>query len=204
MNKLLSFLFLLIPSLATNAATLVIDNGVLTGAQNIDVGGTFYDVEFKDNGDLYDIFGSSPAWDVQSYYEALAFSRGLMEQVFLDGAQGAFDSNPSLIAGCEATTTSACIAVTPFRFSQFGQEINNANLFFASQAINYNSAFDSAGVSPTIDGFRNTAMSATTPFTDYSGGVFADWSPSAAVPLPATAWLFVSALIGLAGIKRKK
>jgi hypothetical protein len=31
-----------------------------------------------------------------------------------------------------------------------------------------------------------------------------NWSPASPVPVPAAAWLFGSALISLAGIKRKK
>ena len=200
----LVFLTATVMTQATSAAILnVSGSGILTGAQNVTVGTTLYDVEFRDNGDVYDIFGDPPAWDVHNYNTALIFSMALMQQVFLDGPQGAFDSDPSLIAGCESTTTNACIAATPFRLSQFGQEILSSNSIFASQAINYTIALDSAGVPPTIDGFRNTAVPSLVSFATFSGGVFADWSPSA-VPIPAAVWLFGSGLLGLIGVARRK
>ena len=200
-----SLVFLITALMTQNASAVVLNvngSGILTGAQNVDVAGVLYDVEFQDNGSFSDIFSVPPAYDVLDSNSALIFSMALMQQVFLDDPQGAFDSDPSLIRGCESTTTNACIAVTPFKFSEFGLQAT-IGLFFASQAINYNSVLDSAGNPPLVDGFRNTAMSATTSFTSFSGGVLADWTPSA-VPIPATMWLFGSGLLGLIGMARRK
>ena len=62
---------------ATSAAILNVNgDGILTGAQNVTVGVTLYDVEFRDNGDFYDIFGSKTALDADNSNTALIFFHG--------------------------------------------------------------------------------------------------------------------------------
>ena len=48
--------------------------------------------------------------------DAVAASQALLDQVFLDTAQGEFDSDPGLTFGCINTTFGVCAASTPFGF----------------------------------------------------------------------------------------
>jgi hypothetical protein len=103
--------------MAAQAVTLQIDgNGILTGATNVDVGGTLYKVLFVD-GTCAAVFtgcysGSDFAFTSES--AAQIASQALLAQVFLDGAQGVFDSVPHLTFGCPLPFF--CLALTPYGF----------------------------------------------------------------------------------------
>ena len=89
------------------AAILQIDGGGnLTGAHEVDVGGTLYDVAFLD-GTFDSVFGVS-GLDATTLAEAAAFSDALLAHVFV----GMFDSMPSLTVGCEEPTL--CRTLTPY------------------------------------------------------------------------------------------
>jgi hypothetical protein len=107
------------------SALLVVSGGILTGAKGVDVGGTLYDVEFMD-GTCVALFNGcdNPATDFTftTQADALAASQALLDQVFLDGGQGNFDSTPSLTVGCLVNDdATGCLALTPFALSQYTQ-----------------------------------------------------------------------------------
>ena len=103
-----TFLFLVfLCPVAANAATLVVDNGKLVGAQGVSVNGQLLDVSFID-GSCVDVFSGGDNVNNDFFFStkagAAAASLALMDQVFLDTGGGEqFDSSPQLTAGCSSS-----------------------------------------------------------------------------------------------------
>ena len=92
---------------------LVNGSGVLTGAQNVRVGGTLYDVMFVD-GTCIDVFGGCDTgsdFTFATFEDAAAAANALLGQVFVDAPVGNFDGHPELTLGC--TDPSQCFAAIP-------------------------------------------------------------------------------------------
>lgn len=101
---------LLVTTAPAGAATLIVDsNGILTGATGVNVNGSLFDVQFFD-----DILLDNPSVDAVF---ANAAGQALLSQVFVDGAQGNFDSNPGLTAGCAPVSGSLCETIIPYGVS---------------------------------------------------------------------------------------
>jgi hypothetical protein len=103
-----------IPGTASAAPTLQVDtNGKLTGASNVDVSGTLYDVQFK-GGTCAAVFGvcNRAHFTFNSQVAADAAALALLNTVFIDGTAGQFDSFPDLTLGC--VSIALCEAVTPY------------------------------------------------------------------------------------------
>ena len=88
----------------------------LVGANGVNVGGTLYDVEFRNApGDscigLFTGCDQPTDFVFQTESLARAASQALLDQVFTDSALGNFDSEPALTQGC--TNSSLCAAATP-------------------------------------------------------------------------------------------
>lgn len=96
-----------------SAAVLTVHDGILTGATNVSIGGDFYDVQFVD-GSCNSLFNgcNASAFTFTTEATAMAASRALLDQVFVDGPAGNFDSVTNKIAGC--TYAGRCIAIVPF------------------------------------------------------------------------------------------
>ncbi len=162
---------------ATSQATVIFNvnaTGQLVGAQNVDVGGTLYDVAFVD-GTCIDLFtGCDDLSDFDFNTEADAFAAGqaLLDQVFVDNITGQWDSEPETIFGC--LDPSECQTVLPFGFADF------SSAFFRHIAtLN----FDNLG--GTLDGPENDNVALDTSL--FPSGNFSRFSPaSTAVPGPAT------------------
>jgi hypothetical protein len=90
-----------------NAATLIVDDqGILTGAEGVEVDGKFYDVSLvPENCDgAYD--GCQEGnFDFTTAVEAELATQALLDQVFIDGPQGNFDTNFNRTIGCERNTS---------------------------------------------------------------------------------------------------
>jgi hypothetical protein len=123
-----------------NAATLLVNgSGILTGATDVNVGGTLYDVEFVDGTcvALFDGCDSANDFDFSTEADALAASQALLDQVFVNTAQGSFDSDPSLTFGCSST----CFASTPFGLGDlFGQLVVRSGVA-ENQSVGFDVAF---------------------------------------------------------------
>jgi hypothetical protein len=108
-------------------------DGELVGAFNVGVGGTLYDVEFVDEDCITAFGGCDEASDFtfNTADDATLASEALFAQVFIDGPEGAFDTNPALTAGC--TDPYVCGVFTPY-----GSNFTSGIIFdvFVSNAVN--------------------------------------------------------------------
>lgn len=89
---------------SANAATLIVNSsGILTGATGVTVGTKKYNVAFKD-GTCAQVYGKceTSSFDFTTIEDGFAASVALLDQVFIDGPSGRFDSNPGLTLGCES------------------------------------------------------------------------------------------------------
>jgi hypothetical protein len=77
---------------ASAQVTWTTHNDQVTGAKNVSVGGSFYDVSF---GDTY-----VPIPSFVDFNFAQLASQALVDQVFVSGAPLSLDANPYVIAGC--------------------------------------------------------------------------------------------------------
>ncbi len=87
---------------------LTISNGQLTGARNVEANGTLYDVSFREGSciSLFNGCNSPNDFIFSSRSTSRGFLTALQNQVFVNTAQGAFDSNPGLTAGCSGANCS--------------------------------------------------------------------------------------------------
>lgn len=149
---------------------LQVDNGILTGATGVDVGGTLYDVTFLDGTCIALFNGCDQSTDFvfqPSSILADQASEALFTQVFLDGPQGNFDTSPFLTRGC--TDPNQCAVFTPF-------------FLVDSSDVRVSAAFNND--LEAADGFlAGGAFNPATDTTNANGIVYAVWSPTA-VPIP--------------------
>ena len=186
-------IFTLVFPLTSHAATLIVDgaSGELLGAEDVDVGGVLYDVDFLDGTciALFDGCDASDDFAFTTQAAAEAAATALQSQVFIDGPDGNFDAMPTLTAGCEAPF--GCIVHTPFAVSIGNNIVNTIGYVNIAAPGGFQSAnqlnrdLDLAGV---------------------ASDVYASWGLSeiAPVPLPATGWLILSGLAGLFFAKRRR
>lgn len=179
---------------ASAAPVLQIENGILIGAKNIDVDGKKYDVIFTDGfcGDLFSGC-AGPGAPLTTYNSSLAayharLDQALLDQVFVDGPLGLFDSHPELTRGCSLTTE--CSALTPD--SIFSGTALNFSLAANRSAIENSLPGDYVGMTP----FPNSYDFATIP--SYTFAVFSE-VVNATVPEPVSLWIFALGLAALAG-----
>ena len=102
---------------AASAANLIVAGGELTGATGVDVAGTLYDVSFVE-GTCPQVFeGCNEDFDFAfvRFADATIAAQALLDQVFVDGPLGNFDTDPTLTFGCEPSSfgCSAWIPVSP-------------------------------------------------------------------------------------------
>lgn len=179
-------------ALETETVWDIDDLGKLQGAFNVDVGGTLWDVVFRD-GTFNSVFSEAEAAtiDVRTEHEATDFAEALLASVFVDGMAPAllFDSRPDFTRGC--TETSFCFVMT-----DFAPEYED-NLRLRHAAFNNkNGVTDNTITLPfgEIDP-RNIGYHAAASWTEAN---------LIKVPAPSTISIFALGLIGLAARRFKK
>lgn len=177
---------------SAQAATFDVVGGQLMGAEGVDVGGTLYDVEFLDGTCIAVFNGCDGVSDFtfQDSASAALASQALMEQVFLDGALGDFDSIPGLTYVCGASAPH-CYFYTPFSVSPSSVSVH--------YGFNRHTEADDAVIGP-VEISNNYAF----PLEGAGAFVWAVWAPSVVVPEPSTALLLGLGLTGLAGKGRRR
>ncbi len=176
---------------SASAATYNLVDGKLIGAFDVDVGGTLYDVVFEQDSciNLYGRCDSATDFTFQTQSEAQTAADALLHQVFSN--DDSYDLDPTLTKGCVAS--GGCQIYTPFAIFE---PIADLVLVNAMVVANY-----PAGSSPdmTLQGiFRSEQRILEV------GYLYATWTPTTVIPIPAAAWLFGSALVGFVGLGRRK
>lgn len=112
-----SLLFCSVPSIAPASTLLVNESGQLTGASGVDVGGLLYDVSFGQCAPTAGGFTSACTPYFHTSTDAAAAAQALLEQLFIDGPDGQFDSNPGATLYCTGSTF--CMMAVPYTGAPF-------------------------------------------------------------------------------------
>jgi hypothetical protein len=136
-----------------------------------------------------------PEFAFNTLAQATLASQALLDQVFVDGESGAFDSDPALTYGCDFPFS--CLTFVPYEvYSQFGDTRVNAAVsvnYYVNFATDFvtqlqRGRFDSDEANPGIIAVN-----------------FAVFKPAATVvPEPNSFALLSFAFVGMAAIRRRK
>jgi len=181
-------------SAPTASATVILNvaGGQLTGAQNVDVGGTLYDVTFED-GTCIALFSGCNSTSDFAFTDAASATQAaqaLLDQVFIDiPFSFQFDSDPTLTRGCENLFN--CNLDIPYGAP-------TASTVNIAQAINDSN--EPSDRTTTTFGFVDTDL------TSFRSGTYALFTRSApaSIPEPGTWLLYLVGLALLAGFTRRR
>jgi hypothetical protein len=198
MQKLVSVVFALAvaicslgiaPNAAKAAVTWIWDGATLTGAQNVDVNGTLYNVTFADTTCAAAYAPCTDTSDLafQTEADATAAAQALLDQVFLDtgvnGSPANFDSVPGLTEGCSGAFCQVFVpyAVLPVTF--------NVSTMLAENEET--GGGDDVNPGPVFTKDYNTSSQVSQTYAIFT-----------VVPLPPALLLFLSGLVAFFGIAR--
>jgi hypothetical protein len=175
---------------AVQPATLHVVGGQLVGASGVDVGGVLYDVEFVE-GTCISVFNDCDSPDDFVFSDLPTVdlaSQALVDQVFLDGVTGNFDSDPASTFGCTNATVGS--AQTPYSLV----DLDGVRVGIALN-----------GAAETSDGIGNGDTVRT---SDSAAGlgqfyVFAVWTPVATPPVVPGPGLLVGLALLVTGAMRR-
>ncbi|WP_320040708.1 PEP-CTERM sorting domain-containing protein [uncultured Desulfobacter sp.] len=187
------------------ATTLEIDEstGLLTGATDVLVNGSYYDVEFVE-GTAEELFMDAAgewAFNFASEGEAREASNALLAQVFQNTEEDDFDDDPTLTYGSAEDSLYDYLSILTTYGLQTGREGGYVLGISAIGARN-------SKVEEADEAFYAT-LPVAADTTDSDASVYAKWTPAVSsaptpTPEPSSILLFVAGLIGFAGMNRKK
>lgn len=172
------------------APILITENGQLLGANNIEVGGNFFDVRFVDSA-CAALFGgvcSRDNFTFQTQADGFNAAAAIVSQVFNSNAGSLFDVNPGLTFGCSNTTV--CQILIPFT-------IFPGRLLSSALVGNNNSIGATSGATANIRTTDNLTLD--------TRRVFASFTPAtsaSSVPEPTAPALMLSGILGLLAIRK--
>ena len=195
------FFACLLYSSSSIGAILNISNGTLFGASDVDVNGVLYDVAFRE-GTCAELFNgcdqnSDFTFSNPTNNGALinAAMLALLEQVFIETPSYAFDSNPALTNGCFDPLL--CSVFTPLFLSGGGNSLGLTSSNNTSNIANAQvGSLDHIGAGSGLVTFDTTAA-------DRDLSVYAVWTQTTVVPVPASLVLFLSGFAALGGFLKR-
>lgn len=200
-----AFAFILLCLYAASSWSVILDvrNGLLHGAQEIQVGSQLLDVSFQEGTciGLFDGCDETSDFFFSDITTAHDANLALLNQVFVDTAAGLFDSIQTLTFGCE-NAPSRCSVLTPVGDRDPVILPTDPGLGTYTASVLFNHSLDHLDVHTGVG--RAVRAADTTNSTPSFGVVHAVWSLSGnggggtnPVPIPSTVYLL---LIGLAAL----
>ena len=169
---------------SAGALTLDVVGGRLVGASGVDVGGTLYDVSFVADASCIDAYDDCdaqtdfpfPGVDPSDTAASELAMAALLDQVFVDGPDGNFDSNPLLVLGCDALLNDRCAIVLPsFVYPATTAGVPNGDFWIKGVVA-------SNGITESGDFLSEVGHLTDSVLPDFT--VYATFSPTANVPVP--------------------